>query len=130
MIAIVGVTIYSLKKPLLDLFIPGDIESFAYARLRFMFIILTLPIANIMQTLSNVMRAIGKALAPMLICVVGVCVFRLSWMAFVFPQYPNATCIYMSFPISWMLTDIDSVIMTIPSMLVLKKKFKKNEESE
>lgn len=126
--AVVGVLIYSLKKPLLDLFIPGDAESFAYAKLRFMFIILTLPIANIMQTLSNVMRAIGKALAPMLMCVFGVCVFRLSWMAFVFPQYPNATCIYMSFPISWVLTDIGLVIMTIPSMMMIKRRFGGKEE--
>jgi len=35
-----------------------------------------------------------------LICL---CVFRLVWMAVVFPQYPTQTVLYICFPISWFL---------------------------
>lgn len=123
--AVLGALIYIFADQLLELFIPGDFESMEYAKIRFFFLMLTLPIANLMQVLSSVMRAIGKTLPPMLICVFGVCVFRLIWIAFVFPYNPTAECIFVSYPISWTFTDIGLIAMLIPSMMSLKKKFAK-----
>ncbi|MBQ7822120.1 MAG: MATE family efflux transporter [Clostridia bacterium] len=121
--AILGPLVYFFADPLLQLFIPGDYESIGYAKIRFFYQLLFMPLATLMQVLSGSMRAIGKTLPPMLICVFGVCAFRLLWISFVFPLYPSAACIYMSFPISWAFTDVGLLILLTVFMRSLKRNF-------
>lgn len=120
---IIGVLAYMFADHILELFIPGDIESKGFARLRIFYIVVFFGFATLMQVLSGSMRAIGKTLPPMLICVFGVCAFRLLWINCVFPIFQSASCVYVSYPISWFFTDIGLGGLLIGFMRSLKKKF-------
>ena len=52
------------------------------------------------------MRGIGYNVLPMLVSLVGACVFRLVWLATVFqiPTYHRIETVYIVYPISWALT--------------------------
>ncbi len=119
---LVGVLIYIFARPLLSIFVPGDLEAIGYGKARFLYLLLPIATAAIMQVLSSIMRAIGKSVSPMIICVFGVVAFRLLWINFVFPYYLSAECIFVSYPISWVLTDIGLTVMFIPALKNLKKK--------
>ena len=66
----------------------------------------TYALCGIMDTMSNVIRGIGYSLLPMIVCIVGVCVFRILWLSTVFqnPLYHTEFIIFVSYPISWAVT--------------------------
>ena len=68
----------------------------------------TYALCGIMDTMSNVIRGIGHSLLPMIVCIVGVCVFRIVWLSTIFltPQFHTEFIIFVSYPISWTLTFI------------------------
>lgn len=68
----------------------------------------TYALCGIMDTMSNIIRGIGHSLLPMIVCIVGVCVFRILWLAFLFPipEFHTEFIIFVSYPISWLLTFI------------------------
>jgi hypothetical protein len=63
----------------------------------------------------------------MILTVIGVCVFRLIWIEAVFPIYNTPDCVYVSYPITWVLTVIGLVGFIIPEMKKLRKKLYINE---
>ena len=40
----------------------------------------------------------------MIVSVLGICVLRLAWIAFIYPFNPTLYMLYMSYPISWIIT--------------------------
>ena len=46
----------------------------------------------------------GKSLVPMLVSLMGACVFRVVWVLTVFAANPQPDILYWSYPISWTLT--------------------------
>ncbi|WP_027727575.1 MATE family efflux transporter [Treponema sp. C6A8] len=68
----------------------------------------TYALCGIMDTMSNIIRGIGHSLLPMIVCIVGVCVFRIVWLSTVFltPQFHTEFTIFVSYPISWAVTFI------------------------
>ena len=41
---------------------------------------------------------------PMVVSVMGICVFRLGWIWGVYPMNPTRDMLYLSYPISWIMT--------------------------
>lgn len=68
----------------------------------------TYALCGIMDTLSNIIRGIGHSLLPMIVCIIGVCVFRIVWLSTIFltPAFHTEFIIFVSYPISWALTFI------------------------
>lgn len=75
-------------------------------------------ICGLMDTTTGFLRGAGRSLGPMIITVVGVCVFRLVWIFGVFAAYPSLAVLYVSYPISWTLCWI--VLLTY-YLIVTKK---------
>lgn len=122
---ILGALIFAGSDLLLSVF-DLDSRGVEAAKLRFGYLILPLFVANIMQVLSGAMRGLGKTLPPMIICVVGVCVFRLIWIATVFPIYNTPGSLFVSYPITWVLTVIGLTAFLIPELKRFKRSFFKN----
>ncbi len=63
-------------------------------------------LCGIMDVMVGALRGIGYSVAPMIVSVVGVCGLRLAWLATVFQveQFHTTTTVYLSYPISWILT--------------------------
>ena len=68
----------------------------------------TYALCGIMDTMSNIIRGIGHSLLPMVVCIVGVCVFRIVWLSTLFqtPAFHTEFIIFVSYPISWIITFI------------------------
>ncbi|MCQ2478661.1 MAG: hypothetical protein MJ091_05585, partial [Clostridia bacterium] len=49
------------------------------------------------------LRGLGKATEPMIISIFCICVFRVVWIYTVFQKFHTISCIYYSYPISWII---------------------------
>jgi len=54
----------------------------------------------------STMRGMGDSLRPALITFIGVCVLRILWVLFVFPQFPTMRALLFCFPVSWSVTAV------------------------
>ena len=57
-----------------------------------------------MDSCCGMVRGLGKSWKPMLVTIFGACVFRLVWIATIFRLSPTLETLYVSYPISWILT--------------------------
>ena len=58
------------------------------------------------------LRGIGYSIAPMIISLIGACGLRLLWIATIFqiPQFHNPLIIYLSYPITWIISLVALII--------------------
>ena len=73
---------------------------------------------------AAVMRSIGYPTASMAVSILGLCLFRIAWVTFIFPHYQTLSNIYWSYPVSWTATCLAGIIMV---NVLLNKKIKKAE---
>ena len=88
---------------LISLYVKNDEQAkMAFERL----VIMIVPYftCGIMNVVNCAIRGIGYSFTPMIIVLVGTCVFRLIWIYCIFPLDPVVTSVYLSYPISWVIT--------------------------
>lgn len=62
-------------------------------------------LCGLMDVGCGIMRGMGKTILPMIVSLVGSCLFRIVWIATVCPLFPgNIFALYISYPISWFIT--------------------------
>jgi Na+-driven multidrug efflux pump len=130
--------IFLLRKPLLALYsvkaVEGDemaMMAFDTAMIRFYLILIPYFLFGIMDVCAGVLRGMGKAIVSTVISLVGICGFRVVWLLAVFPAMPTLEIIFVSYPISWVLSEI--VMFTMIQILLrrmLKKQQAENAEAE
>ncbi len=88
----------------------------------------TYALCGIMDVMAGAIRGIGYSIMPMIVSLLGACVFRLIWIATIFQidGYHTVTTVYESYPISWMITFSVHILCFIWAM---KQKQKKETES-
>ena len=66
----------------------------------------TYALCGIMDVMVGALRGIGYSIMPMIISLMGACVFRIVWLATVFRigKYHTVQIVYDSYPISWIIT--------------------------
>ncbi len=106
-----GFGMYFLRTPLLSLYgvvpgAPGSLEQIAFetAEIRMKLMFLTYASLAWMEVGSGVLRGLGRSLTSTVITMVGACLFRIAWIGTVFRAMPTLEIIYLSYPISWVLT--------------------------
>ena len=74
--------------------------------LRMWFMLVVYGLDALMDVQVGSLRGIGYNVLPMLVSLVGACVFRLVWLSTVFqiPAYHRIETVYIVYPISWALT--------------------------
>ena len=79
---------------------------------RFWIIMTTYYLCGMMDGMSNSIRGIGHSLTPVITSLCGACLYRIIWIFTVFqiPQFHTIYCIYITYPISWILTFIANII--------------------
>ncbi|MBQ0039531.1 MAG: MATE family efflux transporter [Treponema sp.] len=102
---IAGWTLYLSGRHILVLFTenPNVVEA-GMDRLRV--ILTTYFLCGVMDVLVGSLRGIGYSVMPMVVSLLGSCALRLVWLATVFhiPRFHVTETIYMSYPISWLIT--------------------------
>lgn len=123
---IVGNLSYIFGRELLGIYITDSPEAINYGMERLKFMLIPYFLCGIMDTTTGAMRGIGSSVIPMIITVVGVCVMRIVWIYTVFamPQYHSFSGLFISYPISWLLTFTALFISFITVMRHKEKKIK------
>ncbi len=103
---ILGVGAYLLGTPLLKVYIKDSKEAIKWGLVRLSIVSCFYFLCGIMETLSGAIRGLGSSLPPTIVSLLGACAFRVVWILTVFkiPEYHTIECIYISYPISWILT--------------------------
>lgn len=80
---------------------------------RFWIIFTTYYLCGMMDGMSNCLRGIGHSVVPVITSLCGACLYRIIWIFTVFqiPQFHSIYTIYITYPISWILTFIANVII-------------------
>lgn len=76
---------------------------------------------GLMDVLSGSMRGIGYSVMPMVVSLVGSCALRLIWVATVFRMVGTIESLYISYPISWVLTAAAHLLCFIFAMRKLQR---------
>ena len=62
-------------------------------------------LCGLMDVGCGILRGMGKAVQPMIVSLLGSCVFRIVWVFTVCPLFPGQImALYISYPISWIVT--------------------------
>ena len=108
-VTVVGVVLGSsfyLFAPQLTRFYTQDTDVIAAAITRMSFVCLLYAICGIMDVLVGFLRGVGYSIIPMIVSLLGVCAFRIFWIYTVFAQEKTLQSLYISYPISWVITVI------------------------
>lgn len=102
---IIGGIIVLLRKQLIGLYVSGE-EATKAAEQRLFIIAATYFICGFMDLLAQSIRGIGYSLLPMIVTLVGVCGFRITWIytAFRSEAFHSIVGVALSYPISWLIT--------------------------
>ncbi len=81
-------------------------------------------LCGIMDVFVGILRGLGKSITPMIVSLMGACVFRLVWVYTIFQieQFHTIETIYISYAISWILTASVHAL----TLIILRKHLKKN----
>ena len=81
-------------------------EVIAAGMVRLGIISRTYALCGIMDVMVGALRGIGYSIMPMIVSLVGACGLRLLWIATVFriPEYHRIETVYLSYPITWIIT--------------------------
>lgn len=61
-------------------------------------------LCGIMDVLVGSLRGLGYSIIPMIVSLIGACGLRIVWLMTVFVMIPTVDIIYLSYPVSWIVT--------------------------
>ena len=102
---IMGIGALLLGNPLLSIY-SSDTLVIAAGMRRLYIISATYALCGIMDVFVGVLRGMGYSVMPMIVSLVGACGLRILWLATVFkiPEYHTIEVVYLSYPITWLIT--------------------------
>lgn len=87
-------------------------------------------ICGIMDTLVGILRGLGYSIVPMLVSLIGACGLRIVWIMTIFqiPILHTLDIIYLSYPVTWLITAGTHFICYLVIMKKLKDKAAKSKQ--
>ena len=82
-------------------------------------------ICGLMDSMVGVIRGMGYSIMPMIVSLLGACVFRVIWVYTAFRIVPTLECLYVSYPISWTLTLVVHLVCFAFAWRHLQEKIKR-----
>lgn len=98
-----GLSAYFFGSQLLGIY-SSDPQVIEVGLLRMSVICTMYCLCGIMDVCVGELRGIGCSVLPMAVSVLGVCAFRVFWIFTVFQQHRSLWTLYISYPVSWVLT--------------------------
>ena len=98
-----GVAAYLGGPVLLQLY-TTDPEVVTIGLVRLSFVGLPYFICGLMEVAAGMLRGCGYSMTPMIVSMLGACAFRVVWIYTLFAANPTLNMLYVSYPISWLLT--------------------------
>ena len=123
-VAVVGLVLgqgaYLCGQQLLSIYSDNE-KVIQYGLERLSVISATYCLCGMMDTLVGSLRGVGYSILPMLVSLTGVCVLRVVWIFTVFKVLHTQFSLYVSYPISWIITLVAHGIC----FMVVRKKIRK-----
>ena len=109
--AYVGIAIFSsilfvaLRVPLYRLFVES--QEAVDVGCRMLLLITPFYLLNIhIENYSGALRGVGDTIAPMVISIIGVCIFRIIYLGILMPIHHSLDVLCIMYPVSWTLTGV------------------------
>ncbi len=108
---VLGAIFLYFGNELLSIFSPNP-EVIKAGMGRLWIIFTTYYLCGMMDGMANSIRGIGHSLMPVISSLIGACIFRIIWLftIFLIPQFHTPATIFLSYPISWILTFAANVV--------------------
>ena len=94
----------ALLAPMLVSLVNSEPDVVAIGAVQLRYLALTYWILAVPEVLSGSIRGSGISLVPMLISMIGMCGFRLVWLAIVMPIFRDFRVVSICYVVSWILT--------------------------
>lgn len=122
---IFGNAVVFFGKPLLGMYTTNPVVVEAGMR-RIKVVCRTYALCGMMDVMVGSLRGLGYSVMPMIVSLIGACGLRLFWIAtfFKMEQFHSVTSLYLTYPVSWLLTFVAHVICFIIVRGSLKKIWK------
>ncbi len=112
LVTVVGIVlaaaVYLFGPQLLSLYISNDDPHrdavLEYGMLRIVIVCLPYFMCGLMEVGCGALRGLGKSWSPLIVSTLGACGFRILWISTIFASVKTLECLYLSWPISWLLT--------------------------
>lgn len=103
---VLGTLVRIFGESLLGIYIVDSPQSIADGLLRLTYVCGPYFLVGLMDVSTGALRGYGTSVAPMIICLLGVCGIRIGWVYTVFQMsgFHTPQWLYASYPISWFLT--------------------------
>lgn len=123
---VLGSLAYLFGRQLLSIYITDSAEAISYGMIRLFYLALPYFLCALMEMTTGALRGLGASLTPMLISVMGVCGLRILWIYTIFriPAYHTPESLYISYPISWIITFLFQMISFI---IIFKKRIRSDQ---
>lgn len=95
-----------------------ELEVINYGMMRLGVVSITYFLCGMMEVVAGSVRGMGYSVLPMLVSFVGACLFRIIWIFTIFRLQHTLFNLYISYPISWLLT----ICAHLVCYLVIRKK--------
>ncbi len=101
----------------------GSLQHIAFdaAYQRIVYHMLPLVLYAFFDTANAVARGLKKAITATVIALIGTCALRVVWILTVFEYYENLVSIYVSYPVSWVVTAVPTFLLAVFSLRRLKR---------
>ncbi|MBP3919584.1 MAG: MATE family efflux transporter [Clostridia bacterium] len=100
----------------------SDPQVISFGIVRMQIICLTYFTCGIMDVFAGLMRGLGNSVTPMVVSLLGACGLRVVWLYTVFALEPTLRCLYISYPVSWVVTSLAHGICFIIQMKKTQKR--------
>ena len=100
-----------------------DADVIQYGLIRMGVICTTYYLCGMMDVLVGSLRGLNYAILPMLVSIAGACGLRIVWIFTIFAIWPTLTVLYLSYPVSWVVTTMAHVI----TFVKVRRKYPKED---
>ena len=98
-----GLILYFFGPQLIGIY-DDNPEVAVYGMMRLSIIAFTYFTCGTMDTMCGQMRGLGYSVIPTFVSLIGACGLRVLWIYTIFQKEHTLTCLYISYPVSWILT--------------------------
>lgn len=117
---------YVFGPQLLSIYISGSDPYYqdviAYGMVRLLWVNVPYFLCGIMEVCCGMVRGLGRTWLPMFVSAVGACLLRVIWIQTIYRAIPTLDCLYISYPVSWIVTTAVHVICYFPTLRKLREK--------
>lgn len=110
--AVLGTLAYLLGPELLSIYAGENDKDVViyYGMIRVTVIMLTYFTCGLMDVCVGAIRGLGYSILPMIVSLLGACGLRILWIFTIFRQIHTLEILYISYPVSWIITTMAHLI--------------------